>query len=165
VVQKATDETNSVISAAASAEPVRLPSSVTIRVSANPSHLTLSIATGKREDIAEYYPLDDNSIRNAAEQLAVPTPAGIKLVVERPDVSDQLPTRLRGVLKLSGGRSYTFDVPVEASAAPAGSGGEPGFILAVLLAFAGGMILNLMPCVFPVLFLQGLALIGSSGES
>jgi DsbC/DsbD-like thiol-disulfide interchange protein len=165
MVQKATDETNSVISAAASAEPVRLPSSVTIRVSANPSHLTLSIATGKREDIAEYYPLDDNSIRNAAEQLAVPTPAGIKLVVERPDVSDQLPTRLRGVLKLSGGRSYTFDVPVEAFAAPAGSGSEPGFIIAVLLAFAGGVILNLMPCVFPVLFLKGLALIGSSGES
>jgi thiol:disulfide interchange protein len=165
VVQKATDETNSVIRAAVRAEPVTLPNSAAIRVSANPSHLILNIATGKREDTAEYYPLDDNSIRNAAEQLAVPTPDGIKLVVERPDASDQLPARLKGVLKLSGGRSYTFDVPVEAFTAPAGSGGEPGFILAVLLAFAGGVILNLMPCVFPVLFLKGLALIGSSGES
>ena len=116
-----------------------MPNSVPIRVSANRSHLTLNIVTGKRENTAEYYPLDDDSIRNAAEQLAEPTPDGIKLVVERPDVSDQLPARLKGVLKLSGGRSYTFDVPVEAFAAPAGTGGEPGFILAVLLAFAGGL--------------------------
>lgn len=165
VVQKATGETNSLISAAVNAEPVRSPSSVAIRVSANSSHLTLNIAAGKREEIAEYYPLDDNSIRNAAEQRAEPTRDGIKLVVERPDASDQLPASLKGVLKLSGGRSYIFDVPVEASAAPEGSGSEPGFIPAVLLAFAGGVILNLMPCVFPVLFLKGLALVGSSGES
>ncbi|MFZ0633466.1 MAG: thioredoxin family protein [Acidobacteriaceae bacterium] len=165
VVQKATHETDRLISAAVNAEPVRLPNSVAIAVSSNRSHLTLNIVTGKKETIAKYYPLDDDSIRNAAEQLAESTPDGIKLVVERPDVSDKLPARLKGVLKLGGGRSYTFDVPVEASAAPTGSSGEPGFILAVLLAFAGGMILNLMPCVFPVLFLKGLGLVGSSGES
>jgi thiol:disulfide interchange protein DsbD len=39
-----------------------------------------------------------------------------------------------------------------------GSSGEPSFLSAVLLAFAGGAILNLMPCVFPVLFLKALAL-------
>jgi thiol:disulfide interchange protein DsbD len=32
------------------------------------------------------------------------------------------------------------------------------------LAFAGGLLLNLMPCVFPVLFLKGLALINSGSE-
>ena len=35
---------------------------------------------------------------------------------------------------------------------------------AIGLAFLGGIILNLMPCVFPVLFLKGLALVQSSGE-
>ncbi|HTX75088.1 MAG TPA: protein-disulfide reductase DsbD domain-containing protein [Terracidiphilus sp.] len=34
----------------------------------------------------------------------------------------------------------------------------------VLLAFLGGVILNLMPCVFPVLFLKGLALVNSGSE-
>ena len=34
----------------------------------------------------------------------------------------------------------------------------------MLLAFLGGLILNLMPCVFPVLFLKGLALVQSGGE-
>jgi thiol:disulfide interchange protein DsbD len=32
------------------------------------------------------------------------------------------------------------------------------------LAFIGGLILNLMPCVFPVLFLKGLALVNSGNE-
>lgn len=123
VVRKTSDETNGLISAAVKAEPVGLPNSVTIGVKANRSHLTLNIVTGKKENVAEYFPLDDNSIRNAAEQVAEPTPDGIKLVVERPDVSDKLPSRLKGVLKLSGGRSYNFDVPVGGDAVRAGSGG------------------------------------------
>ena len=32
------------------------------------------------------------------------------------------------------------------------------------LAFLGGLLLNLMPCVFPVLFLKGLALVNSGNE-
>ena len=165
VLRQASGETNSLITAAVNAEPVRTPGSVTVGASGTRDHLTLNIVTGKRENAAEYYPLDDDSIRNAAEQAVQPTHDGVKLVVERADISDKLPGRLKGVLKLSGGRSYNFDVPVEASAAPAGSGRDPGFALAVLLAFAGGMILNLMPCVFPVLFLKAIGLIGNSGES
>jgi thiol:disulfide interchange protein len=165
VAQNGPQETNSLIAAAVNAEPVRLPSSVSISVSGDRTHLTLNIVTGKRENTAEFYPLDDDTIRNAAEQLEEPTPDGVKLVVERADISDKLPARLKGVLKLSSGRSYPLDFPVEAFAASPASAAEPGFILAILLAFAGGMILNLMPCVFPVLFLKALALIGNSGES
>lgn len=39
-----------------------------------------------------------------------------------------------------------------------------GFVRIELFAFAGGLILNLMPCVFPVLFLKGLALVNSRNE-
>jgi thiol:disulfide interchange protein DsbD len=48
----------------------------------------------------------------------------------------------------------------------AGQAAAPSFIWAVLLrtsgvAFIGGLLLNLLPCVFPVLFLKGLALVHS----
>ncbi|MET0547591.1 MAG: protein-disulfide reductase DsbD domain-containing protein, partial [Caulobacterales bacterium] len=43
------------------------------------------------------------------------------------------------------------------SAAP-GGGDAAGFGLALLLAFAGGLILNLMPCVFPILSIKALSL-------
>lgn len=42
--------------------------------------------------------------------------------------------------------------------APSSGGGETSLALALLLALAGGMILNLMPCVFPVLSMKALAL-------
>jgi thiol:disulfide interchange protein/DsbC/DsbD-like thiol-disulfide interchange protein len=39
-----------------------------------------------------------------------------------------------------------------------------GLLQAAGLAFLGGLILNLMPCVFPVLFIKGLSLVQSGGE-
>ncbi len=44
-------------------------------------------------------------------------------------------------------------------AAPARSGGDVGLLAALALSFLGGLILNLMPCVFPVLSLKALALV------
>jgi thiol:disulfide interchange protein/DsbC/DsbD-like thiol-disulfide interchange protein len=40
----------------------------------------------------------------------------------------------------------------------------PGLLRAAGLAFLGGLLLNLMPCVFPVLFLKGLSLVQSGNE-
>jgi thiol:disulfide interchange protein len=49
-------------------------------------------------------------------------------------------------------------------AAHASAASQPGFAKVIGLAFLGGIILNLMPCVFPVLFLKGLALVNSGAE-
>jgi thiol:disulfide interchange protein DsbD len=76
------------------------------------------------------------------------------------------PEQLKGVLELSGGRNYEIAATPGIVAAPAPA---PTFPLAALarivgLAFLGGLLLNLMPCVFPVLFLKGLALCQSGIE-
>ena len=42
---------------------------------------------------------------------------------------------------------------------PATDGGEIGIVKALLFAVLGGLILNLMPCVFPVLSMKAMALI------
>jgi thiol:disulfide interchange protein DsbD len=41
---------------------------------------------------------------------------------------------------------------------------DTGVLRATGLAFLGGLLLNLMPCVFPVLFLKGLSLVNSGNE-
>jgi thiol:disulfide interchange protein DsbD len=56
-------------------------------------------------------------------------------------------------------------VPGEVAAAGGGSATSSTAIGAIGLAFLGGILLNLMPCVFPVLFLKGLALVQSSSQS
>jgi thiol:disulfide interchange protein DsbD len=52
--------------------------------------------------------------------------------------------------------------PGSAQRIPSSSG--VGLFRATGLAFLGGLLLNLMPCVFPVLFLKGLSLVNSGNE-
>ena len=80
---------------------------------------------------------------------------------------------MHGVLKLSDTVAYEVtapvtpgEIPVTISKSTTGSAATSTLtsFSAIGLAFLGGIILNLMPCVFPVLFLKGLALVQSSGE-
>jgi thiol:disulfide interchange protein DsbD len=50
-------------------------------------------------------------------------------------------------------------------AAPKPPAAMADWLKAAGFAFLGGIILNLMPCVFPVLFIKGLALVQASGEA
>src|SRR5271169_963959 len=154
------------IAAAIRAEPVVLPQGESVMVSGSRDHLVLRIETGKRESGAEFYPLDEDALRNAAEQRVVPNAQGVLLTVERGDISDTLPAHLKGIVKLNGNRSYLIDVPVKRAAPAVNASGTSslGFTLAILLALTGGLVLNLMPCVFPILFLKALSLAGSATE-
>jgi thiol:disulfide interchange protein DsbD len=51
-----------------------------------------------------------------------------------------------------------------ANPARSANSASPGLLQAAGLAFLGGLILNLMPCVFPVLFIKGLSLVQSGNE-
>jgi DsbC/DsbD-like thiol-disulfide interchange protein/cytochrome c biogenesis protein CcdA len=62
-----------------------------------------------------------------------------------------------------GDRVFTALGPAGTSAPAAGDAGI-GFGLALLLAVAGGLLLNVMPCVFPILSLKALSL-ARSGET
>ena len=60
------------------------------------------------------------------------------------------------------------NTPIPTSSFASTSGGstqkKTSLLEALGLAFVGGLLLNLMPCVFPVLFLKGLALVRSGNE-
>jgi DsbC/DsbD-like thiol-disulfide interchange protein/cytochrome c biogenesis protein CcdA len=78
------------------------------------------------------------------------------------------PAQLAGVLSLGDGRG----LEVEASPGAVPGGGAPidglgtdALLWAVLGAIAGGILLNLMPCVFPILALKALHLARSGGEA
>ena len=102
--------------------------------------------------------------RVAASSLTVEMAAGPK----QPDAR-----RVRGVLVAQdwmGVRGFAVDTPVEGVAAvtpPSGapSGGTGSFLIALALAFLGGLILNLMPCVLPVVSLKVLSFVRTSRES
>ena len=77
------------------------------------------------------------------------------------------PKILRGMLSLGDGRGLEFEAlrrPVGTSGTPLG-GAESGALLWALLgALAGGILLNLMPCVFPILAVKALHLARAGGD-
>jgi len=74
------------------------------------------------------------------------------------------PAALAGTLVLrdGGGQRAAFTLDAGVAGPPVGAGETP-FLLAIGFALLGGLILNLMPCVFPVLAMKALALARLSG--
>ncbi len=156
--------------------PESLPASAKAIFQTTPSGFTLAV-TGLRDQpigSAQFFPLDQNQINNPAPQPVRNIGNGLEILLKKDENLSAAPGRLNGVLRFSDGQSYEVHatpgtVPESVAAAgavvPASSGGPVNFLRIALLAFAGGVILNLMPCVFPVLFIKGLALVGSSNEA
>jgi thiol:disulfide interchange protein DsbD len=152
--------------------PAPLPPGATAMVTGGKSDLVLTLITGQRVTDAEFYPFDQDQIANAADQDIEPLPNGVRLRIKRSEDLKTLPANLHGVLKLSDTEAYDITAPVTpgeiapapASSEAAASTSAVAALTAIGLAFLGGIILNLMPCVFPVLFLKGLALLQSSGQ-
>ena len=72
------------------------------------------------------------------------------------------PTTLGGVLSFGDGRG--LEIRAVPGMVPSGAGpGINAVLLAILGALVGGMLLNLMPCVFPILALKALHLAKSGG--
>jgi thiol:disulfide interchange protein len=111
-----------------------------------------------------FYPAEPGIFAAAAEAETAGTGTA-SLRIPLAEGGAQVPSRLTGVLVVSTGpdsRAIAVDVPVGAQvpAAPL-SARTPlaGILAAVVLAFLGGLLLNLMPCVLPVLSLKVLSLV------
>jgi thiol:disulfide interchange protein len=117
-----------------------------------------------------FFPVSDTLIEHAAEQPA----AGGTLTLKRSTAFKIETPRLDGVVTFNEGgvrRALALSAEVEpallqAAAAPAQPPAKVALppppaedltlLLALAFAFAGGLILNLMPCVLPVLFIKAL---------
>ena len=78
------------------------------------------------------------------------------------------PTTISGVVALGDGQGLSFDavpgaVPTGGEAIGQGVGTR-ALLLALIGALAGGVLLNLMPCVFPILAIKALHLARSGGD-
>jgi thiol:disulfide interchange protein DsbD len=175
------------IAAALKAIPPALPENW--NVSATGSQNTLTVTFHPDEPVkpeeVEFYPYEEGIIADASPQPVVKLSGDRYRIclarAEDPNHAGQyppLPAEVHALLKLSDGEGYEFTAPVTPgdtsdcnAAAQVHAGAKSGttaskltVLPAIGLAFLGGVILNLMPCVFPVLFLKGLALVQSHGE-
>jgi thiol:disulfide interchange protein/DsbC/DsbD-like thiol-disulfide interchange protein len=115
-----------------------------------------------------FYPAEWGRIVHSAGQSWQRSGDNIALKLQPGEAPAAIGETLAGVLAItenSGGgpvtRGFTVNAPVVNAAEKTPSRQEPDLALAsaLLLAFLGGVILNLMPCVFPVLSIKALSLV------
>jgi thiol:disulfide interchange protein len=145
--------------------PLPLPPGAKASFSATPTGFNVVVQTGKSEPSAQFFPYEEDQIDNAAKQKLTPLKHGIEIGIKKDENLKATPGTLHGLVAFPDGRAYDVEFPLGAAAAEEASSSSAAEIVRIAgLAFLGGIILNLMPCVFPVLFIKGLALVQSSGE-
>ncbi len=113
-----------------------------------------------------FLPLAGGFIDHSKPQTAAIDTSGLSLRLARVRAGAEPPDRLQGLLVASGGgvpRGLLVDarLPVPGGVAEAGL----GIVLALVFAFIGGILLNLMPCVLPVLSLKVVSLVRNARSS
>jgi thiol:disulfide interchange protein/DsbC/DsbD-like thiol-disulfide interchange protein len=164
--------------------PKALPAGMSASAIGGAKQIALTFKTSSDVKAAQFFPFDNGIIDNPSPQPVDVLSDGGRLwlarYADKPGSFAPLPASIHGVLKLGDSESYDITVPITPGALPdkAPSAAKPAPVTdsenkqsenitlfsAIGLAFLGGIILNLMPCVFPVLFLKGLALVHTSNE-
>lgn len=136
--------------------------------------ITLSLrAEGVQGDAiraARFFPYDNTLIDNAAQQILRTDGQETRISIERSQIAKSIPQRIDGVLVVDedvGGATASHAFMIEATPSGGGAAGEGGMTLlyAVISALIAGVILNLMPCVFPVLSIKILHLTEHRAET
>jgi thiol:disulfide interchange protein/DsbC/DsbD-like thiol-disulfide interchange protein len=160
---------------AAADRDMPIPAAAVVSAKLADGHLLLTLGPEWGERSAriktlEFLPYDDGMIEYAAPQTLERKSDGLELTLK---AADPAPAKgpVQGLLMVSDQDGATPPVPMEISAplAIAGSASlkattapaPPPQSLGLLLLFAvaGGLILNLMPCVFPVLSIKAIGLV------
>jgi len=130
---------------------------------------------------ATFFPEDRRIILNSAQQVVTKENGALKITLKRDPNRTSVVDRIRGVLVSAEGWSDSgepkavsidnnpLDAPPEetstlTTASVSTNSQVPGLGLALLFALIGGFILNLMPCVFPVLSIKILGFVQQGGE-
>lgn len=156
-------ETVGELGAALKSMPKPIPPAFKLTANSVGDNIYLTAVTGTNETDAEFYPMESDVIADAANVQAFGLADGAQIHMQRSPAAKTPPPTLHGLLKFSPEESYEITLPIVPGAPAFLAGGSTTptdsgatkltAVSAVALAFVGGMLLNLMPCVFPVLFL------------
>lgn len=179
-------ETGAMFQAARQSLPVRDPA-WSLRATMTDSFVYVAAKGGAKDRSdarVRFLPFDPGVVDNAAAQDWTRTPDGFRLKIRRDAFIALKPDSLRGVLIRSSGwkdghPGLEFSVPFSpatpadtaAFESPPGKVSEAdsnslkGLFMALFFAFLGGIVLNLMPCVLPVLSLKVFDFLNKGGRS
>ena len=153
-------------------QPSSAPASWKASATASADRIILTVIGATPSSDFAFFPAQAGVIENAAPQKVEAIAGGTKLTLKKAqDATAPIPelTGLlvgpspAGTLNLVGYdiRANVTAVPTAVASTAAKTQALP---LVLVLAFLGGLVLNLMPCVFPVLSLKTIHLLNSAGD-
>ena len=101
--------------------PKPLPAGMTAAATGDAKQLLLTLNTGKKEQLAQFYPFDPDQISNPADQPVDLSSDGVKILLQRaadpygpatgppPAV---LPKQIHGIIKLGDNEAYDVTIPI-----------------------------------------------------
>nr|WP_168047309.1 protein-disulfide reductase DsbD domain-containing protein [Brevundimonas alba] len=161
------------------------PAGLTARITLGEGSATLTATggalAGRDPGPSYFFPFEAGVITHAATQSGGYGPQGLTLALTPDSGLARTPGPVRGVLSTAVGNfeisaevgpplpgtSGSGDLAPAAEGRPSGNEAPStaGFVQAALFALLGGLILNLMPCVFPILAMKAAALAGSAHDA
>ena len=139
--------------------------------------LQITPPSGKSIDMegAYFFPIDDTAIEHASPQPISKEGNSYLIALQQSEYATGKAERLSGVLVAGEGKSWDSEgstraikidtVVQEASSVVSVTNTSYSYVWLLVMAFIGGMLLNLMPCVFPVLSLKILGFASHSDQN
>jgi thiol:disulfide interchange protein len=160
------------ITTALSQLPLESPWPVQVEPTADGLNLKAAIPASQAKNIKDiwFYPADWGVIKQNIDQPYRVVADGVVLSFKSGEAPLKPDQPLKGVLVITeqtgdGQVAIGFNINKLSSVAKVNTNADIGFMSALLLALAGGLILNLMPCVFPVLSLKALSMVSHAEQS
>lgn len=160
--------------------PQPAPADWKVHFSTRDGDLSLEVKGGKLSSggAIEFFPYASDLVKHSAPQRLANDASGLRISQKLGDAFVKAPAQVDGVLVVHDtdpAKAWEIHaqpgavVPVPDSAAlaaplPQGGGAPLSLALVLLSALLGGLILNLMPCVFPVLSIKAVSLIEARGR-
>lgn len=148
------------------------PAEWTARFSTEGRQLSVQIdaEVGLAEQGWRFFPVNENLVDHAAEAFIVVDQALVQVSQRLSTYFTAAPAQLEFVLvHAASGQAWSLGAEPGELASVAGPdrlpGSPPNLALVLLLALAGGVLLNLMPCVFPVLSIKAMSVVSGVGHN
>ncbi|MBV8865425.1 MAG: thioredoxin family protein [Acidobacteriaceae bacterium] len=168
---RAVAENTALFAQANASKPKAPPDGWKVSAQETTPSILLSIQGAPQAAKISFIPAHSNEIENAAPQALTNGSQGPELKLKRSANASGNPSSLDGLLLIEqAGATSAYAISAQLARTPdrLSAGGAPrtapsqSLPAILLLAFGGGLILNLMPCVFPVLSIKVLSLLDSS---
>ena len=104
---------------------------------------------------------DQNIVEHASDQILVKEENNYLLRIKKIDDLESF-NNLSGVISINNNESFKINAEIDGAQQ---NSLNISFLQAIIFAFVGGLILNLMPCVFPIISLKVLSFISMSNQS